>query len=239
MKTYPFIIIFLFLYTELTGQVCILELYKDHEVVAQVKNGKVHILEKPIKVAYWGSSDLPKDSQVDIPKDPKGWKVISNDKWKFGFANEKGEVVIPLIYENAKEFSENDLAGVLLDNKWGFIDRTGKTVIPHQFEDYLQFDIYGSSYDAVYFQPYLYRFFGDIAWVHVEKDGDYWGAIDKNGNFVIEPVFETIEFGCNVVAVEKQDNSSPERKTLWGVYTLDGKPLTAIEYDKAIWIIKP
>ena len=47
-----------------------------------------------------------------------------------GYADEKGNIVIPLTWEDADYFSEG-LAGVQ-DSKgnWGFIDETGKLVIP-------------------------------------------------------------------------------------------------------------
>lgn len=49
------------------------------------------------------------------------------DKW--GFANRKGELVIKAEYDWVEFFSE-ELAMVVADNKIGFIDQTGKVVIP-------------------------------------------------------------------------------------------------------------
>lgn len=50
-----------------------------------------------------------------------------------GFINEKGSLVIPLIYANVKNFSEG-MAAVRLGNwasdKWGFINTLGELVIP-------------------------------------------------------------------------------------------------------------
>ncbi|MDR3615482.1 MAG: WG repeat-containing protein [Candidatus Obscuribacterales bacterium] len=51
---------------------------------------------------------------------------------RYGFADAKGQIVIPSIYEDVKDFSEG-LAAVKLPSdagKWGFIDHTGKMVIP-------------------------------------------------------------------------------------------------------------
>lgn len=58
--------------------------------------------------------------------------LVYKDK-KYGFADNTGRVVIPLIYEGAQVFSEG-LAAVLLDGKWGFINEKGKVVIDFQFE---------------------------------------------------------------------------------------------------------
>ncbi len=53
---------------------------------------------------------------------------------KYGFINKKGEVVIPLEYDEIRSFSEG-LAGVLKGDKWGFIDKNNKTVIDFQYPD--------------------------------------------------------------------------------------------------------
>jgi len=60
----------------------------------------------------------------DTPEPPPAW----------GFINQKGEVVIPMIYEKAKHFREG-LAPVRVRGKWGYIDRSGRMVIGAGFED--------------------------------------------------------------------------------------------------------
>jgi hypothetical protein len=56
--------------------------------------------------------------------------VKSSSKW--GFINRKGEVIIPIEYEETSQFSEG-LAAVKKDGKWGFIDSVGSIKIPFQF----------------------------------------------------------------------------------------------------------
>lgn len=53
--------------------------------------------------------------------------VSSKGKW--GYINKKGIEVIPLKYNECKEFSEG-LAAVKLNNKWGFINKENEIVIP-------------------------------------------------------------------------------------------------------------
>src|SRR5690606_30793943 len=53
---------------------------------------------------------------------------------KWGYINEKGEVVIPLKYDWMFEFSEGFCA-VRIDNKCGFIDKSGRTVIALKYDD--------------------------------------------------------------------------------------------------------
>lgn len=57
--------------------------------------------------------------------------MISKDK-KYGFSNDKGEIIIDVIYDGADVFSEG-LAPVLKDGKWGFINEKGQVVIDFQF----------------------------------------------------------------------------------------------------------
>lgn len=80
--------------------------------------------------------------------------------------------VIPPIYDFGRDFSEG-LAAVRLNNRWGFIDKTGKIVIPIEFnEGDAQFNT---------------RFSDGLCAVRVGKD---WGFIDHTGKIVIKPKFE-------------------------------------------------
>ena len=101
---------------------------------------------------------------------------------KWGFINDKGEEVIPCIYDDFNGFSEG-LAAVYRNGKaengghttvfrggeWGVIDESGKTVVP--------FGKYGM----------IYSYSGGLALV---SGGYYWdnmeyGIIDKKGGIVI------------------------------------------------------
>jgi WG containing repeat len=51
---------------------------------------------------------------------------------EYGLINRKGEVIVPPKYEDNKAFS-GGLAAVSINKKWGFIDNTGKEIIPIQY----------------------------------------------------------------------------------------------------------
>lgn len=51
----------------------------------------------------------------------------------YGYLDETGKEVIPLIYQSVYDFS-NGLAAVKKDGKWGYIDTNGKVVINFQYE---------------------------------------------------------------------------------------------------------
>ncbi len=57
---------------------------------------------------------------------------------KYGVLNETGWCIEP-VFDNVLDFSEG-LAGVLKDDKWGFIDKTGKIVIEPRFDDANSFE---------------------------------------------------------------------------------------------------
>lgn len=97
------------------------------------------------------------------------------------------EWAIPAQYEKvAKRFGEN-LAGVQLNGRVGFIDRYNRFIIEPQFEPVDKLDGFSRGLAAV------------------KKDGMY-GFIDKTGRFVIPPKFEWAEnFEENDLAAVKMD----------------------------------
>ncbi|MCF8297132.1 MAG: WG repeat-containing protein [Saprospiraceae bacterium] len=107
-------------------------------------------------------------------KDEWGYPETSN----YGFIDESGKVVIPLIYKDAFHFSE-DLAAVSKNGKWGFIDKTGKEIIPFIYDER------GNSwrYKGQYF------FLGGIVSV---KKNDKWGYLNKNGKVVIPLIYDYV-----------------------------------------------
>lgn len=55
-----------------------------------------------------------------------------NKKW--GFIDENGKLVIPLIYDEADYFTKNGLSAVKRNGKSGFINQQGKEIIPVIYE---------------------------------------------------------------------------------------------------------
>lgn len=61
------------------------------------------------------------------------WR-FTNEDGKYGFINTDLKIVINSIYDNSDYYFMNGLCPVELNNKWGVIDVTGKTIIPFQYE---------------------------------------------------------------------------------------------------------
>jgi hypothetical protein len=84
------------------------------------KSGKVLAME-------YGFVDVVSNGRVPATRDGKN-----------GYLDLRGEVVIPLVYDDGRSFSDG-LAAVKKENKWGYVDRDGRTVIPFDFDEAGQF----------------------------------------------------------------------------------------------------
>ena len=89
---------------------------------------------------------------------------------KWGYLNERGEIIIPFKYDGADDFMEG-LAKVKLNEKYGCIDEKGKEIIPLIFEriDFL--------FDRL---------------VKVKLDGQY-GLFKKTGIEILPPIYTIIQ----------------------------------------------
>ncbi|ADQ41578.1 KWG repeat protein [Caldicellulosiruptor acetigenus I77R1B] len=120
---------------------------------------------------------------------------IAKNNGKYGVINDNGQVVIPLIYDSMikpfplKSLDESDIFysegifGVKKNNKWGYIDKTGKIIAEPKFEN-------------------AKKFSEGLAAVKVNGK---WGYIDRTGKMVIKPQFvEADDFQGGVAVVKIQ-----------------------------------
>jgi hypothetical protein len=135
-------------------------------------------------------------------------------KNKRGFLNVyTGEMVIPAQYERAWIFSEG-LGGVVKDNKLGFINKNGETIIPCQFkwrthsgDDQPDF-LFKNGYCAV-----------------LDSTGK-WGFINSKGNWAIEP-----QYGYTVRTFNNYYIVANNKK--YGLLDSNLQEIFPVEYD---WI---
>ncbi len=124
------------------------------------------------------------------------------DNGLYGFLDsENNELLIPYAYDYAGAFREG-LAKVKKDGKYGYIDKTGREVIPL---------IYYSAYD----------FIEGLA--RVEKDGKC-GYIDKTGKVVIPLIYDMVWSFIEGLAKVKKDGK-------YGYIDKTGKLLASLIYD--------
>jgi hypothetical protein len=85
---------------------------------------------------------------------------------KWGYINQKGEVVIPFIYEKTVPFWENfrNLGIVKKNGKWGAIDTKGNQIIEHLYDEF--------------------EFTGGLQAIRVKLNGK-WGKINPSGEIVM------------------------------------------------------
>jgi hypothetical protein len=103
-----------------------------------------------------------------------GEALTYNSHW--AFIDKSGTIVIqPFVEELPSSVSEGDdfhdgLAVVEVKSMKGYMDKTGKVVIPPKYS-------------------YVYPFSEGLAAVALDKRGDQWGFIDKSGTLVISATF--------------------------------------------------
>jgi hypothetical protein len=96
-------------------------------------------------------------------------RILASNNEKFGYLDLSGAEIIPLIYDDARPFSDG-AAWVCREDKWGMIDPNGDTVIPIEFG-------HASS------------FLNNVA--YMSKD-EKCGLIDRTGTFVLPMEYDQI-----------------------------------------------
>src|SRR5690606_22657241 len=135
---------------------------KNEVYIVRTKEYKTGLLNKKIKNIVPFEYDMIKEC-----KDSELFMVYKDKK--YGFVNNKGKMVIPMIYDRAEVFSEG-LAPVHKDGKWGFINEKGEVVINFQFEGIVK------PFENGYAQ-YLTNYYGsDYETTYINKDGTFAGT---------------------------------------------------------------
>lgn len=111
--------------------------------------------------------------------------VYDQDSKSYSYIRKNGERAIKNLKYTPWYFSEGRAVVISANDKYGYIDQTGKLVIQLRFDD------------ADYFSEGLARvnigkktvYHGDEFHNFSTREGGKWGYINKSGNFVIKPKF--------------------------------------------------
>lgn len=143
-----------------------------------------------------------KGERADYFNAPEGLALVTENGNKYGFVDKTGEMVIPLVYDYADNFSEG-LALVRKGGKYGWIDKTGKIVIPLEYD-------------------FAHSFSEGLACVRKNRK---YGFIDQTGKVVIALEYDYADsfFSEGLALVVKGGNSSFVNKI--------GKKVFALEDD--------
>jgi len=166
--------------------------------------------------------------------------------------------VIPLTYDDAGFFSEG-LAAVKLDDKWGYIDATGKVVIPFEY-DYASYFRDGEAFveivDGEEVSMYLIDKTGKIVFEYEPSDYDpdepyepiekvytfYEGLLaTKDGDWEDNGKYGFVDEDWDTVIEPLFDDAENFSEGLaavciddgWGFIDKTGKVIIALEYDDA------
>jgi len=128
--------------------------------------------------------------------------VKKDGQW--GFVNGRGNLVVPIVFDDARHFSCG-LAAVRKDGRWGYVDTRGDLVVPTQFSN--------------------------ACWFHNDfapcSDGDgLWGLINKDGEWVIAPKYEKIDYLSEGLVAVKVDGK-------YGYINIDDEVVIASQFDRA------
>ena len=133
--------------------------------------------DKAIAILQQGLNQLQNNADIKTKLN-----ALSNDKLNRGSIYSLGT----FDFDSWRPFSEGRL-GVSQNNKWGYIDRTGKIVIPIEYDS-------------------INNFSNGVA---IVTKGEQYGLIDLNGNMVLPVEYSFITFRDNYghIYKERQDDS--------------------------------
>ncbi|MCH8903667.1 MAG: WG repeat-containing protein [Bacteroidetes bacterium] len=139
-----------------------------------------------------------------------------------GMINNKGEVIIPLIYRaivndyhcggsrlREEHFNEG-LIAVQLDDKWGFVDFEGKLIVPIEYD-------------------YVFHFENGFATVGMKNEEDIliYGLIDKKGDLIVPLEYDWIGRPYSGLALTKKIDK-------YGYFNMKGELAIPFKYDYAL-----
>jgi len=178
-----------------------------------------------------GKKIIPKNRYTYIFQETEGLIAVANERgsgFSGGYVDSKtGKEVIPLKYLSTghndvglNSFSEGLVALQNQNNKYGFVNTSGKTVIPFNYDSAESFseglavvskgkygfiDKTGKTVVSLNYD-YANSFSEGLATV---KKNDKWGAINKQGKVVVPLKFEGVlgDFSNGLASVVKKDNT--------------------------------
>lgn len=133
---------------------------------------------------------------------------------KCGFINLSGELVIPLIYDDAEAFSEG-LAFVKKDGKWGFINKLGEAVIDFEYD--------GDTASYITWDSRFHNGFSKVC-----KNGKL-GIINQNGNVIIPIEYDEIKQDYDFMFLSQCGIIPVKKNALWGIADVNGNLLVACQ----------
>lgn len=212
--------------------------FQDYDIPHLVSK-KIYILDLELNTinsstSFENAENTAEETSLNLKSgDEELWGVYFDANKKAGFQNVKGHVFIPAQFDDALCFSEG-LAGVKLNDKWGFIDRYGNIIIQPTFNDVSAFKGGNAKAEIIvnesgklsrkyclidYTGTQVTSAYDDIDFFHDErariKIGDKYGYVSRNGEEIIPAKYEKAGwFSDGYAPVQHND--------VWGVIDIGG-----------------
>ena len=190
----------------------ITDFFKSDYLALAIKNGKYGAID------IYGDIVIPceyEDLQLTFHWSEKGLPIYAKKQGKFGYIDEKNNILISFKYSTANRFGKYKLAPVSINGKYGFVNVKGEEIIPLLYEFSDEFnaglaavvkngkvgfvDTYGRIIVPFRYTPdysrlpgckFLNSRFFEEKGIAAVKRGEKWGLIDKNGKELTEFKYE-------------------------------------------------
>ena len=172
--------------------------------------------------------------------------VSKNKKW--GFIDENGKLVVPLIYDESDYFTKNGLSAVKRNGKSGFIDKQGKEIISVIFEKVISEQV---DNIVIARKNYKWAFFDntgkqltDFLYTDVQRawkgdDTTFFengpASVKINGKYIflnknLQHAFSNLSFD-SATSFDSNGNAIVEKKGKFGILKNDGKLVIPTDYN--------
>ena len=160
-------------------------------------------------------------------------------RFKWGYIDEDGQLIIEDVYDDLREFNEG-LAAVSQKGLWGYVDKSGKEVIPPRFRTVKtisegiavtqdlngHFHLINSSGKIMTDTLKFENVSGFEEGMAIVEKGYMRGFINNKGKVVIEPMYET--------ASDFKDGRALVKRVKYGFINQHGEEELPFVYDK-LW----
>lgn len=156
--------------------------FKQHQFFVDYEGNQVVVVNDAFYDARPFKNGLSNIAQRTDLHESKFGRDVVTDGYKFGFMNKRGEVIIPIEFDDADDFI-NGYARFRQGTRFGIIDSNGNIILKPTYAN-------------------IGRFFEDLA---VVDAGGRYGYINKEGAEVIKPQFEyALDFSEGLAAVRAE-----------------------------------